>query len=93
MLKSIHQILSQTPDVLSKRVYTDKYPPDTFPKTEVVVPKALNTRDVFRALVVPTDHLSFSPNSNQILVFCLHSHSTTLPPNVKLSVLRGVSFM
>ncbi|GBM92510.1 hypothetical protein AVEN_123170-1 [Araneus ventricosus] len=52
-LKSIHQIFSQTPDVLSKRVYTDKYPPDTFPKTEVVV---------------PTDHQSFAPNFQQILV-------------------------
>ncbi|GBM20748.1 hypothetical protein AVEN_173637-1, partial [Araneus ventricosus] len=76
MLKTIHQILSQTPDVWSKRIYTDKYPPDTFPKTEVVV---------------PTDHQSFAPNSNQILVFCLHSHPTAAT-NVKLSILRGVSF-
>ncbi|GBM34226.1 hypothetical protein AVEN_151145-1 [Araneus ventricosus] len=52
-LKSIYQILSQIPDVLSKRVYNDEYPPDTFPKTEVDV---------------PNDHQSFAQNSQQMLV-------------------------
>ncbi|GBM89044.1 hypothetical protein AVEN_38183-1 [Araneus ventricosus] len=76
-LKRIHQILSQTPDVLSKRVYTDKYPPDTFPKTEVVV---------------PTDHQSFAPTlikTSLLSPLTFHYAAT----NVKLSVLRGVSFM
>ncbi|GBM25333.1 hypothetical protein AVEN_186837-1, partial [Araneus ventricosus] len=74
MLKSIYQILSQTPDVLSKRVYTDKYPPDTFPKTEVVV---------------PTDHQSFPPNSNTSLLSPLTFHyAATKCEN--LPILRGV---